>query len=265
MRDKKLLVLVAVGILISALFYIGSQSSAEFGLDSAFDEIEGIYGAEFGEDLWEIWTVKIADINLDGLTEIATYKANCSAWNCDGIRIFQMRGDEVVEIGPDNPNPRGYFDSRAPRELKDLNGDGKDEILSLYTKFPPFPCNQCRPHGHFIYEWRDGRYEDVTDEFSWYYEEKIVDKKDQIDGYRRSNSLAKMAFEGLHIVFWYKLIGRANEGLRWYRETIDTETVRNSWEQAKDYIPPPDGIRTRSIDEHLEYAKMIADTDLALR
>jgi len=263
MKQIMILALVAGVYLVNALFYPKTLDSTERSLESAHRKIEEIYDEKIGEENWQINIIKQEDINQDGLQEIVTFKYNCSDWRCSGIRIFQLRGEAVIEIGPDQPSPRGYFGSRASRELVDLNGDNKYEILSRYTRFPEFPCNQCRPEGYFIYEWRNGRYEDATLDFAWYYEEKIRDKKIEIQKNEKENMLDRMAFQGLNIVFWYTLIGQGDIGLTWYEATIVTEAMREKWTLGKNYIPPDEAMSTPSLENYLEYAKMIVNTDFS--
>lgn len=129
-------------------------------------------------------SIIVTDINKDGLKEfVVTGSTGGNCWTCTYLRIFQVKGHQVLELLPDLPETQVIFG------IKDLDFDGLKELLVLDAQWEFYMdlCHACSPSVSLIYKWEKDRYQEVSVdkeqvdiEFSLYYDEQIKELQEEI-------------------------------------------------------------------------------------
>lgn len=175
----------------------------------------------------------LKDINKDNLAELvisSTNGGNCP--NCTGYSVFQIVGDKVNNLLKDFSVSEG--DTYPKVWLYDLNGDGiqdiqvKDDSFALQYGF----LHYIAPTSTTIYSWKNGEYQDCSDEFVSFYQNQInkrnqnyktllTTKKTDLDATTgRIQQLVQIAIENY---FDYSSIGKPDMGYDTFVRQIDYE------------------------------------------
>jgi len=140
-----------------------------------------------------------------------------NAWCNESIRVFQLDGDNVLEI-----TPRGLPKTWVVQSLQDVDGDGGCELLVLVAdyEFYTFHCHAASPGCDRIYCWdkHEGRFLDKSRQFRNYYEADIKHyrqrQKDVLADPHHRNDEGGGYFSGaaISILLDYWCMDRTKEG-----------------------------------------------------
>lgn len=132
----------------------------------------------------------IRDINNDGLGELVIQHSNGgSCWLCSGSSIFQIVGNNVVDLLKDLPRPEGgkYANVQIAGDI-DKNGTEEisyvDDSWELADGF--FKSNA--PRHHALLTWDEGEYKIGGAVFSTYYLNQISKRNKDFEKLTKSKS-----------------------------------------------------------------------------
>lgn len=139
-----------------------------------FNSTEWIF--ELGNELVEDY-FRAEDINQDDLIEFVVRGGtggNC--WTCEYLRVFQVNKHKVLELLSNLPETQVIY------RVIDLDTDGIKELVVLDAEWEFYMelCHACSPSVDLIYAWKKDRYREASNEFTFYYEEKIKEIERQI-------------------------------------------------------------------------------------
>jgi len=66
---------------------------------------------------------QMGDINHDGADEVVVDYYQCSAWDCNGLRVYRIEPSRLVDITPIPHDLLYYNGTQSPDHLEDLDGD----------------------------------------------------------------------------------------------------------------------------------------------
>lgn len=126
------------------------------------------------DEMFNLDDSKIVDINEDGLAELVVSHSNggnCPL--CGGFSLFQIAGDKVNDLLSDFPKSEGG--QYATVWLSDLNNDNISDILVSDDSFALAHSflHYTAPIKTYIYSWKDGAYQDMSEDFTSFYSEQI--------------------------------------------------------------------------------------------
>ncbi len=124
------------------LYFLPAAGKTVTATDLAVDHI-----VDFGT--YEDDKTVFADVNGDGAPEMIVSVANGgNCWQCSRVMLFTL----------DTPTAR--LVASEPMTLKDLDGDGRPELLVGDTRWESYDnfAHALAPGGTLVYTWRDGKY-----------------------------------------------------------------------------------------------------------
>lgn len=177
----------------------------------------------------------LKDINKDGLAELeisSSNGGNCE--NCGGYSVFKLVGGQVEDLFPDFSKAEG--DKYAKVSLSDLNKDGIEDVLvtsdySLRGAEQDF-LNYTIPKTTTIYSWKDGKYQDCSNDFINFYQNQITErnknykkiienKENNSDSFNLTQQIAQIAVENY---FDYSSLKKYDLGFDTFIRQIDYDS-----------------------------------------
>jgi len=195
------------------------------------------------------------DINGDGLNDLAVSQStggNC--WECSRLRLFDVSNHQAHDVpmelpatgllGGDN-NEDGT--SAVPGQLRDLDGDGRMEIIAgdAAWEFHGF-CHACSPGGNFVLAWDGARYADASSNYESFFDDEIAALESRLSAATRDSERVSLA---ISIALEYGHSGRADAAWSRFSQIMSTLTA-DCWRQLVPAVEedlrlsvPPDGGR----------------------
>lgn len=132
----------------------------------------------------------IRDINGDGLGELIVEHSNGgSCWMCSGSSIFQVIGDNVVDLLKDLPRPEGSNYANV-QIIGDVDKNGTEEIAYVDDSWELadgfFKSNA--PRHRVLLTWDEGEYKIGGAVFSDYYLNQISKRNKEFEALAKSKN-----------------------------------------------------------------------------
>jgi hypothetical protein len=193
------------------------------------------------------------DINGDGLNDLAVSQStsgNC--WECSRLRLFDVSNHEAHDVPMNLPatgllgnDYNGDGTSAVPVELRDLDGDGRMEIIVLDTSWELHGfCHGCSPEGQFVLAWDGTSYADASSSYQSFFDDQIAALESRLSAATHDSDRVSLA---LSIALEYGHSGRADTA--WFRfSQIMSTLTSDCWRQLVPAVEedlrlsvPPDG------------------------
>jgi hypothetical protein len=202
-------------------------------------------------------SVKIKDINKDGIPELIIQHANYgNCWNCHGQSVFQIVNGEVKDMFPDLPKVEGY--KYASVWVSESTNGGTDDIMvtdDSWENGRGWFCHANAPGHTIILTWKDGKYQRDGLSSSSYYLKNISER----DTYRRKilkdkdttlEEIISLAIED----FWdYQEIGKNDEGYAKFIINTSFETIPSNFITSDDDKKMIEEVRAEIEKEYKNY------------
>ena len=96
------------------------------------------------------------------------------------IRLFQVSQGRLREL------PVGWADGFVPQHLKDVDGDGRFEVIALDIRWEFFRkfSHVGSPAAKVIYAWRSGQYVKASHQFPKFYNARIAELERELQSAR---------------------------------------------------------------------------------
>jgi hypothetical protein len=191
-------------------------------LNEIFNTTEWVF--ELGNGLSGDY-VRAEDINKDNLKEfVVTGRTGGNCWTCSYLRVFQVREHKVFELLSNLPETQIIYG------IMDLDNNGIKELVVLDGEWEFYMelCHACSPSVDFVYTWNDNRYQDESNEFPLYYEEKIKRIEKEIEEMSAEDRGSDYYIGRVVSIFLdYVKIGEKKKGWKIFKDYMAEENFRD--------------------------------------
>ncbi len=158
----------AIGVSVSYIPHTPGQDSAENTKNLSYQiSYNGEVKVKTSDLTLYTGQVSLKDLDGDRLSEVIVSSYSGGAHCCTNIKIYSWRGDRFSETQTGLLNAGGGI-------FQDLNGDGKQEFLTSDDAFLyAFSSYAASSPPSVIYEFRNGKLEDVTRKYPKYLRSRL--------------------------------------------------------------------------------------------
>ena len=174
-----------------------------------------------------------ADVNKDGATDMIVSVANGgNCWQCSRVLLYSLDGPELR-----------YFASE-PMALKDLDGDGRMELLVGDTRWEGYDdfSHAAAPGGTLVYKWGAGNYVFAGSDAAAFYRDEMArieaDLPEAIKGIDASMDFGDEQYVGAAISMYLIAVytGQRDSGREVFTRMMNEHALNDAMRQHRKRI-----------------------------